>query len=97
MHLDASGLVAALKQAPENRLVSDQEVSDYMIEHIFIPLRQGNSVVFADLDFEAFTDEDIWNLREWIEQREHISRRLRELAGIFYRAKPVSRLGRAFC
>ena len=97
MHIDASGLVAALKKAPEERLTQDRDVSEYVMEHIFLPLRQGEPVVFADLDFEAFTDEDIWGLRAWIEQREHISHRLYDLAKIFRSAKPVSRMGRAFC
>lgn len=97
MHIEASGLVAALKKAPENRLISDQEVPEYVVEHIFMPLRQGESVVYAKLDFEAFTDEDIWSLRGWIEQRELISRSLYDLSGLFRNAKPVSRTGRAFC
>ena len=97
MHVDASGLVAALKKAPEERLTQDRDVSEYVMEHIFLPLRRGVPVAFADLDFEAFTDDDIWGLRGWIEQREHLSRRLYDLAGIFRRAKPVSRTGRAFC
>lgn len=97
MHIDASGLVAALKEAPEERTSPHRAVSEYVMEHIFMPLRQGEPVVFADLDFEAFTDEDIWSLRGWIEQRERIAYRLSDLAGIFRRAKPVSRPGRAFC
>ena len=97
MHIDASGLVTALKKAPEERLTQDRDVSEYVMEHIFLPLRRGEPVVFADLDFEAFTDEDIWSLREWIEQRECLSRRLYELSGFFRNANPVSRPGRAFC
>ena len=97
MHIDASGLVAALKKAPEERLTQDRDVSEYVMEHIFLPLRRGEPVVFADLDFEAFTDEDIWGLRGWIEHRERIAYRLSDLAKIFCGAKPVSRTGRAFC
>ena len=58
MHIDAHGLVAALKEAPEAQRISCQEVSGYVMEHIFMPLRRGEPVRFADLDFEAFTDED---------------------------------------
>jgi len=97
MHIDASGLVAALKKAPEERLTQDRDVSEYVMEHIFLPLRRGEPVVFADLDFEAFTDEDIWGLQGWIEHRERIAYRLSDLAKIFCGAKPVSRTGRAFC
>lgn len=97
MYIDASGLVAALKKAPEEHLIPERDVSEYVMKHIFLPLRQGEPVVFADLDFEAFTDADIWGLRGWIEQRERITYRLSDLANIFCGAKPVSRTGRAFC
>ena len=97
MHIDASGLVAALKEAPEERMSPCQAVTEYVMEHIFAPLRRNEPVFFAHLDFEAFTDEDIWSLREWIEQRECLSRRLYELSGFFRNANPVSRPGRAFC
>lgn len=97
MHIDASGLVAALKEAPEERMSPCQAVTEYVMEHIFVPLRRNEPVFFADLDFEAFTDEDIWSLRGWIEQRELISRSLYDLSRLFRNAKPVSRTGRAFC
>ena len=35
MHIDASGLVAALKEAPEERTPPRQMVSEYVLEHIF--------------------------------------------------------------
>ena len=97
MHIDASGLVAALKEAPEERTPPRQMVSEYVLEHIFSPLRRNEPVLFTDLDFEAFTDEDIWSLRGWIEQREKIVNRLSDLASIFRIAKTVSRTDRAFC
>ena len=91
MHIDASGLVAALKEAPEERTPPRRAVPEYVMEQIFEP------VLFTDLDFEAFTDEDVWSLRGWIEQREKIAYRLSDLAKIFRSANPVSRTGRAFC
>ena len=97
MHIEASGLVAALKEAPDERTPPCQAVPEYVMEHIFAPLRRNEPVFFADLDFEAFTDEDIWVLRGWIEQRERIVYRLSDLEKIFRAAKPVCRTGRAFC
>lgn len=97
MHIDASGLVAALKEAPEERMPPHRAVPEYVMEHIFAPLRRNEPVLFTDLDFEAFTDEDVWSLRGWIEQREKIAYRLSDLAKILRSANPVSRTGRAFC
>lgn len=97
MHIDTSSLVAALKEAPETKGTSCREVSDYVMEHIFTPLRRDEPVLFAGLDFDAFTDEDIEALGRWIRERDHISRRLDDLMMIFRQAKPISRTGRAFC
>ena len=97
MHIEPSGLIAALKEAPEGQSSPPCEVCDYVLEHIYRPLLRDKPVFFADLDFEAFTDEDVWSLRGWIEQREKIAYRLSDLAKIFRSANPVSRTGRAFC
>ena len=97
MHIDASGLVAALKEAPEERTPPRRAVPEYVMEQIFAPLRRNEPVLFTDLDFEAFTDEDVWSLRGWIEQREKIAYRLSDLAKIFRSANPVRRTDRGFC
>ena len=97
MHISASNLIGALKEAPENQLMPRREVSEYVLEHIFMPLRRGDPIIYANLDFEAFSGEDLNDLRDWIEMRDHISRRLEDLTAIFRAAKPVSRPGRAFC
>lgn len=97
MRIESSGLIAALNEAPEELTLSPYEVSEYVMEHIFKPLRLGESLGFADLDFEAFTDEDIRELETWIDRRERMTCRLADLGRIFCEAKPVSSTGRAFC
>lgn len=97
MRVESGGLVAALREAPEEQTLSPYEVSEYVMEHIFKPLRQDKTLSFADLDFKAFTDEDIRELETWIERREHMTDRLANLGNIFCGAEPVSRPGRAFC
>ena len=97
MHIEPSGLIAALKEAPEGQSSPPGEVCDYVLEHIYRPLLQDELVFFADLDFEAFTIEDIDDLNQWLEQRERTTSCLCKLGMVFCNAAPVSRTGRAFC
>ena len=97
MHIEPSELIAALKEAPEGRSSPPCEVHDYVLEHIYRPLLRNETVFFADLDFEAFTIEDIDDLDQWLRRRESAVRCLYELEGRFCSAAPVSRPGHAFC
>lgn len=97
MRIEPGGLAAALKEAQEEPTLSPYEVSEYVMEHIFKPLRQDKPLLFADLDFDAFTDEDIRELEIWMERQTHMERILADLSNIFCTAEPVSRPGRAFC
>ena len=97
MHIEPSGLIAALKEAPEGRSSPPCEVCDYVLEHIYRPLLRDKPVFFADLDFEAFTIEDIDDLIQWLEQRERTTSCLCKLGMVFCNAAPVSRPDRAFC
>ena len=97
MHIEASGLVAALKEAPEAQVLPRQMVSDYMVEHIYIPLRRGMPLLFEELDFDAFDEDDVRALENWLSQLDELTHKLDTLAEIFHAAGPVSRPGRAFC
>ena len=63
MHIDTGYLVAALRQAPEEQTFFPREVSEYVVEHIFMPLRRDEAICFTDLDFDAFDESDIRNLQ----------------------------------
>ena len=55
MKLDLSMLVQELAVLPHTP-VEHNEVSAYVLTHIFAPLREKHKVMFADLDFSAFTE-----------------------------------------
>ena len=97
MHIDTGCLVAALRQAPEEQTFFPCEVSEYVVEHIFMPLRRDETICFTDLDFDAFDESDIQGLVDWIEQRGRMARRLTGLSRVFCEAEPVSAPLRAFC
>ena len=97
MHIEASGLVAALKEAPEAQVLPHHMLSDYMVEHIYIPLRRGMPLLFEELDFDAFDEDDVRALENWLSQLDELTYNLDSLVKIFHAADPVSRPGRAFC
>ena len=97
MRIESCSLAAALKEALEEKTLLPCEVPEYVIEHIFKPLRQDRPLFFRDLDFEAFTADDIRALEIWLEQQEAKSSRLAALGNVFCCAQPASRPGRMFC
>ena len=96
MHIDPSGLAAALAETPEEYILP-YEGNSYVMEHLYMPLRQDLPLCFAYLDFDAFSDDDIQELDHWIEEKQNVENRLISLGHIFCAAQPVSRSNRVFC
>ena len=85
--------LTALPHAP----VEHNEVSAYVLTHIFAPLREKHKVMFADLDFGAFTEEDLDALRDMLSSEEERLDRLLRLQDILCAAKPKAAAARCFC
>ena len=61
------------------------------------PLRKDDCIRFADLDFEAFTEEDIDSLYSALSDAEDREHRLNRLRSIFDHSKPKAAAQRKFC
>lgn len=85
--------LTALPHAP----VEHNEVSAYVLTHIFAPLREKHKVMFADLDFSAFTVEDLDALRSMLSNEEERLERLLRLQDILCAAEPKAAAVRRFC
>lgn len=96
MHIDPSGLAAALAETPEEHVLP-YEGNSYVMEHLYMPLQQDLPLCFAYLDFDAFSDDDIQELDHWIDEKRNVKNRLISLGHIFCAAQPVSRSNRVFC
>ncbi len=78
--------------------VSEPEnVSPYVLTNILAPLKNDDCIHFADLDFEAFTVEDIDSLYGALSEAEDWEHRLNRLRSIFDHSKPKSTAQRKFC
>ncbi len=97
MKIDLRGLAEALACVGKEQTFDFPVVSDYVLKHIYEPLSKDEPVLFADLDFEAFNEEDLRFLADWIDEQEHAFNQLCRLSEHFSSAAPVSAAVRAFC
>ena len=62
MKIDLSKLMRALEALPHTPPPKPDNIPLYVLTHILAPLKNDDCIHFADLDFEAFTEEDIDSL-----------------------------------
>lgn len=96
MKIDLPALVQKLSALPPMP-AEPAEVSLYVLEHIFAPLKAEGRVLLADLDFDAFTEEDLDDLRTALAAEEDRQERVKRLCGIFRSATPCAAAKRKFC
>ena len=96
MKIDLPALVQKLNGLP-HMPAEPADVSLYVLEHIFVPLKAEGRVLLADLDFDAFTEEDLDDLRTALAEEEDRQERVKRLCGIFRFATPCAAAKRKFC
>ena len=62
LKIDLSMLLKGLEALPHTPTPKPKKVSPYVLTHILAPLKNDDCIRFADLDFEAFSEEDIDSL-----------------------------------
>ena len=72
-------------------------VSTYVLTHILAPLRANGCVMFADLDFDAFTEEDLDDLCRMLSEEEERQNQTSWLQRSLRAAKPKAAAVRRFC
>lgn len=97
MELDLKMLAQKLREAQAAPPADLPVVSDYVIRHIYEPLRRGERVRFTALDFGAFDENDLHTLRAYMECCESQTYRLVHLSKIFCQMPPCAASARSFC
>ena len=97
MKIDLPKLLKGLEALPHTPAPEPENVPPYVLTHILAPLRKDDCIRFADLDFEAFTEEDIDSLYSALSDAEDREHRLNRLRSIFCCAKPDAAVQRKFC
>ena len=97
MKIDISKLIKGLETLPHTPAAKPKKVSPYVRTHILEPLKTDDYVRFADLDFGAFTEEDLDDLRDALSVVEDRQYRLNRLCGTFCNSEPKAAAQRKFC
>ena len=97
MKIDLSMLVKNLNALPHMPVPEPENVPPYVLTHILKPLKTDDFVSFADLDFGAFTEEDLDDLRDALSVVEDRQYRLNRLCGAFCHSEPKAASQRKFC
>ncbi len=88
MKIDLSKLLKGLEVLPHTPALEPENVPPYVLTNILAPLKNDDCIRFADLDFEAFTEEDIDSLYSALSDAEDREHRLNRLRSIFDHSKP---------
>lgn len=97
MKIDLSKLLKGLESLPHTPAPEPENISPYVLTNILAPLRKDDCIRFADLDFEAFTEEDIDSLYGALSDAEDREHRLNRLRSIFDHSKPKAAAQQKFC
>ena len=97
MKIDLSKLLKGLETLPHTPTSEPENVPPYVLTNILAPLKNYDCICFADLDFEAFAEEDIDSLYGALSDAEDREHRLNRLRSIFDHSKPKAAAQRKFC
>ncbi len=97
MKLDLKLLSAHFLQARESPAVSNEGVSEYLLEHFLKPYVREEKPVYGDLDYDAFDDDDLRVLWRYCEALEEAGNKLNRLSVALSEAAPEACRRRAFC
>ena len=97
MKIDLSKLLKGLEALPYTQTPEPENVPPYVLTHILEPLKTNHAVSFMELDFEAFTEEDIDSLYGALSEAEDREHRLNHLCSTFCNSEPKAAVQRKFC
>lgn len=97
MKLDRSALIQALNALPHMPAPEPENIPPYVLTHILAPLETDGLVAYGDLNFEAFTVEDLDRLCEALSEMQDRQERLGRLYSVLHGAEAKAATKRKFC
>ena len=97
MKIDLSKLLEELEALPHMPVPEPENISPYVLTHILEPLKTDHAVSVMELDFAAFTEEEIDSLYGALSEAEDREHRLNHLRSTFDHSKPKAAAQRKFC
>ena len=97
MKIDLSKLLKGLEALLHTPALEPENVPPYVLTHILEPLKTDHAVSVMELDFAAFTEEEIDSLYGALSEAEDREHRLNHLRSTFDHSKPKAAAQRKFC
>lgn len=101
LRLDAKRLVQNLQEAqvctPESAASFVGEVNKHLLQNYLTPFLQENTPTLSELDFSAFSLEDVNELERYLNCMSRTGEKLFNFCNTFGQATPVAQSHRAFC
>lgn len=97
MDIDLAIMVQKLNEAVNESSFVPTVLNEYVLQHIWEPLCQGEEILFAELDFTQFSREDLDDAEDRAYQCTRLNDRIEGLNRHFCLAKPVGVSHRSFC
>lgn len=92
-----SAFVDAVHSADKEPTFSGPPVSEYVMQNIYLPMKEGRAVRLSALDFAAFSGDDVNDLAEFLEALSRTESMLYGVQNIFRGAEAQSLDCRSFC
>ena len=97
LELDLDLLSRNLVKAADEPAAPVEDVSPYLLEHVLNRALNGEPVSVADIDFDAFEDDDVEMLEDHYDKLVDAGRDIRQFAVNLIKTTPVASAVRAFC
>lgn len=97
MKIDLSKLLKGLEALPHMPVPEPENISPYVLTNILEPLKTDKAVSFMELDFKAFTEEDLENLCSVLSEADACQCQLIDLCSIFEASEAKAAVQRKFC
>lgn len=97
MKLDLKLLSMRFSQTKDEPLVPTEGVNPYLLEKILLPCMNNGIVYLRDIDYGAFTDDDIDSLQSYYNSFSRAGRQLQQFMETVQKLPPEAHRTRTFC
>lgn len=97
MKLHLKELSRAFQRAEASETTPTQGVNSYLLEKVLWPTLQGNPPRLNQIDYDQFTEDDLYEMADYCEHREATSRKLSQFVGAVAAISPIPCRSRQFC
>ena len=96
MELNPAALLRCLREEPAAEQ-APQELSPYLLEHVLAPYLRGEEVVIGDIDYSAFSSQEMCGFLDYVQQLGDKNEKTERLWKALGQRKPLVIRTPSFC